>query len=379
MDNNAVSDAVKHVFTFEAVPGMTLAEDVIISGGHLIAKAKTVLDSSIINKLVQYKVLEVLVENKTDSKAETSTQNNTQDNTQNNTQTYFDKIRESESFKRYDSMFAGDITDIKAKLDQIISSDGSGHIDTDAISKNTNEILNEFKNSLNLLDMIHSMRSTNDAVYTHCINVALLSAVIGRWSHFSEDDIKVLTLCGLLHDIGKLMIPKNILEKPGHLTAAEFELIKTHTVLGYEKIKNADIDLRVKQACLLHHEKCDGSGYPNHLTGDKIPDFTKIITIADVYDAMTSQRSYREPICPFTVISKIEADLFRLYDPKFMVPFISNIVTSYLNNNVRLSNGMTGEVVLINQNAYSRPIIKCSNNTFIDLSKETDISITAIL
>ena len=188
----------------------------------------------------------------------------------------------------------------------------------------------------------------------------------------------VLTLCGLLHDIGKVRIPRKILEKPGKLTPTEFEVMKAHVNEGYDIIKDKDIDSRVKEACLLHHETCDGTGYPFGLTSEKIPDFAKIIAIADIYDAMTSDRVYRSAVCPFTVIHLMEQECFSTLDPKFALPFFKNVASSYIHNNVKLSNGETGEVVLINDRSLSRPVIRCKDK-FIDLSAAPDLTITSIL
>lgn len=366
MNTNDTDAAVKRILIFEAEEGMILAKDVILHGGHLIATTGTKLTEDIITKIMQYNILEIMIQNKPVKKEETVPT------------TYFDKVRETTQYKHYEKLFNDNITSLKISLNDIVFSDNPD-IDVEKMYEVFSSIIDDFNNSLQLLDMIHSMRMNDDYLFAHCINVALLSTIIGKWANFSAEDIKVLALCGLLHDIGKLLIPQEILNKPGRLSVTEYELVKTHPALGYEHIRNMDIDPRIKQACLLHHERCNGSGYPHHIKGDRIPDFAKIVTIADVYDAMTSQRVYRQAICPFTVISKIEADAFILYDPEFLIPFIKNLATSYIHNNVLLSNGKMGEVVLINQNAYSRPIIKCEDDTFIDLSKQTDISITAIL
>lgn len=127
------------------------------------------------------------------------------------------------------------------------------------------------------------------------------------------------------------------------------------------------------------HEKCDGSGYPMGLKSEDIPDFAKIITIADIYDAMTSSRIYRKALCPFHVVRDMEQDAFTKFDPKFSLPFLKNVATSYIGNNVKLSDGRTGEVVLINEHALSRPIVKCEGNEFVDLSKERNLEIVAVL
>ena len=120
--------------------------------------------------------------------------------------------------------------------------------------------------------------------------------------------LDTLTLCGLLHDIGKLKIPDEILNKPGKYTDEEFDLVKRHTKFGYELLKTLNIDPHIKKAALLHHERCDGSGYPLKATQKDLDDFSMVVAIADVYDAMTAARSYRAPLCPFQVIERFEQE-----------------------------------------------------------------------
>ena len=132
--------------------------------------------------------------------------------------------------------------------------------------------------------------------------------------------------------------------------------MKHHVNLGYEQIKDKALPLPVKEAVLLHHEKCDGSGYPFGLKSDDIPVIAKIITIADVYDAMTAARIY----------------------PVYVVPFLKNVVASYIGTNVKLSDGRTGKVVLINDNALHQPIVQCVDE-YVDLSKTSGLNIVSLL
>lgn len=128
----------------------------------------------------------------------------------------------------------------------------------------------------------------------------------------------------------------------------------------------------------MHHERCDGSGYPNGFKSDQIEDFSKIIGIADVYDAMTSNRRYRKAICPFDVVENFERDGFLKYDPGYLMIFMERIVQSYMHNIVRLSDGREGEVIMINKLSLSRPVIR-TGTEFIDLSKDHRLSIDAII
>ena len=118
----------------------------------------------------------------------------------------------------------------------------------------------------------------------------------------------------------------------------------------------------------------DGTGYPNGLRSDQIDDYAKIVSIADVYDAMTAARVYRMPQCPFKAIEMFEAEGLQKYDPHFILVFLERVVSSYINNNVRLSDGRIGEVIMINPSKLSKPMVRIGQD-YIDLSKEPKLSI----
>lgn len=350
------------VFIFEATEGMVIARDVYSPDGHLIVQQGASLTMNLINSIADSHVLEIVVYEGMASAEDEPT--------------YFDKLQKTPEFQKFSVEYNNTIDNVKNNLNEIVFR--NKEIDPDALISDTTHILTGSRTNLQVFDMLHSLRKNDDLTYVHCINVALISTIIARWINLPEEDIKVLTIAAILHDIGKLMIPEKILLKPGKLTNEEFSTIKTHVNLGFNLLKEQQIDSRIKEACLLHHEKCDGTGYPFNLKGDKIPVLTKIITIADVYDAMTAARVYRGSMCPFDVIKIMEDDAFSKYDPNILIPFLNNVVSSYLHTNVRLSDGRMGEVVLINSNRLSKPSIMCDGE-FIDLSKRPDLTIKAIL
>ena len=375
------------IFIFDAEEGMELSRDVILNDGSVLLTKGTVLNLDLISRISGHHILEISVYDKT--AADSAIDNRTissisavdeakeaakaadDENTK-----YYETVRNSEEFKTFEEHYNEHIDTFKDDLKKLISSDDE--VDTKSLVKNTINIVAESNNSLQLFDMLHAMRDVDDLTYVHSMNVALIASVIGKWMGYNQEKIKVLTLAGLMHDIGKLLIPEKILNKPGNLTDNEYEIMKKHVNLGYEQVKNKFMPMSVKEAILLHHEKCDGTGYPFGLKSDKIPETAKIIAIADVYDAMTAARVYRGSMCPFDVIKIMEDESFSKYDPNVLLPFINHVVSSYLHTNVRLSDGRIGEVVLINSNRLSRPSIMCDGE-FIDLSKRPDLSINAIL
>lgn len=262
----------------------------------------------------------------------------------------------------------------------------SNIINTPGYSINTNELIEKMsplytsRNTIiELFDMIHQMHTLSDTIYAHCVNVALFSRMIGRWLHLEQNDLNILTCCGLLHDIGKLAIPDSVLNKPGKLTDEEFALIKSHPKTGYEMLRNQNVDTRIKQAALMHHERYDGTGYPNKLSSEFLSDFAMIVAIADVYDAMTAARSYREPLCPFQVIEKFEQEGFQKYHTKYIYVFLHNIASTYQSNRVMLNDGRGCKIVMLNQNTLSKPIVQFDDGMCLDLSGQRELYITKVL
>ena len=128
-----------------------------------------------------------------------------------------------------------------------------------------------------------------------------------------------------------MKIPEEIIKKPGILTEEEYTEIKNHPRRGYNLLKPMKLDERIKKVALMHHERCDGSGYPDGLWGDQIDEFAKIVAIADVYDALTSAMVYRGALCPFEVINMVvEQDGDKRFDPKYLHPFLEGVVKSFI-------------------------------------------------
>lgn len=349
-----------YVFTKNLVPGMITAADVYNYNDQLIIPANTVLNDNLISKMEYYSIQRINVLDKT---ADVIPQPSS----------YSERVVNSREFKEFRKNFSENVESLQDSMQQLLES-GDGAIDESALLNETDTLVDPKATSIEVFDMIHNMRQYDDTTYAHCINVSLICRIMAKWLHFSKEDTETLTLCGLLHDIGKLSIPDEIIKKPGKLTDEEFDLIKTHTLRGYEILSRQNLNEHILNSALMHHERCDGSGYPNGLHANEIDEFAKIVAIADVYEAMTAARVYRGPQCPFKVISIFEEEGLQKYAPQYILTFLERIVSAYINNNVRLSNGQVGEVIMINPGRLSRPMVK-AGDTYIDLSKELSITI----
>jgi putative nucleotidyltransferase with HDIG domain len=263
-----------------------------------------------------------------------------------------------------------------AKTDEvthIIKEIGKGSaVDIDSVRQISKHIIKEFSTVSDVINYLHLVRPFDDYTYSHSLNVSLMSIIIAKWMRLSEAEVDEIATAGLLHDIGKTKIPERLLLKPGKLTNEEFEEIKKHTVLGYMMMDNIkDATLNMKYSVLMHHEKIDGSGYPIGALGEEIPFFPKIVAIADIYDAMTSNRVYRNRMCPFEVIKNFEMQTFGKLDTEVLTIFLRNIANSYMSDFVELNTGEICEVVFINPNRIWQPIVRFGID-FIDLSRDSN-------
>ena len=377
--------------------GMVAAQPIVTKRGQTIAPAGTVLTAQLIAKLSFYRIQTVMIDESSlpkaadkqpvavettsadsGAKAPTTAAAPLHETSSRESASQRQRIQVSPQFHAFQTSYTRNMISLKEDFDHIIAGDvdsACAHLLSEASS------LFASKTSLELFDMIHNMRSVDDTIYAHSLNVALISRAIGKWLQLSKEDLNTLTLAALLHDIGKTQIPPEILNKQGKLTDEEFAVIRSHSKLGHKILKNTDLDLRIKLTALQHHERYDGSGYPRGLESDEIDTFASIVAIADVYDAMTAARSYRAPKCAFQVIAAFEEDGFQKYNPKVIFTFLQRVASCYNNSRVLLSAGTAGQIVYLNKNALSRPIVDTADQGLIDLSQSANknIFIKAIL
>lgn len=362
------------------VPGMITAEDVYTYSNQLIIPKHTVLNDKAITRLEFYSILAIrIVEDPRDvptagdycEEPEIQEEVGTQEELP-----YSQVIQSSPQFQKFKKDYEESLHDFETDLNDIVEK--GSEIDVQKVMKDTVELFHEESTTFGFFHMLLNMRDYDDTTYAHSINVALICNVLAGWLGFSDEDKEIATLCGLFHDIGKLAIPDEIVKKTAQLTDEEYTAVKKHTLEGYNILKPQNINNHIKNAALMHHERCDGTGYPLGLTRERIDRFAKIVAIADVYDAMTAARCYRGPMCPFTVIEIFEKEGFQKYESEYILCFLENVVMTYINHRVRLSNGMTGDIVFINKQHLSRPMVKCKEG-FIDLFEHKDISIEEIL
>ena len=241
------------------------------------------------------------------------------------------------------------------------------------------KIQNELKPSSMVIKNIVLYGSGEDSIYRHGVNVAALSALLGRWIGLEESKINLLVYSAILHDVGKTKIEKEVLKKYTPLTKSEFNMIKTHTSAGYNLIKGITfLDKSVSYGVLMHHERVDGSGYPLGLKGEGIHAFAKVIAIADVFDAINSDRGYKDKKLPFEALQIVKNEGLGKLDYEYVKIFLEHIVGYYTGEEVLLNTDEKCKIIQMNVNNLEKPLVM-KNEEFIDLAKEKHLYIKEML
>lgn len=214
------------------------------------------------------------------------------------------------------------------------------------------------KNSKSLFNLVQIM-STDLYTYTHSVNVSVMAMMIALELDIPDNIIKEIGVGGIMHDIGKSRISADILNKPTSLTKVEYEVIKTHTTIGYQILKDdPNISSYVKVITLMHHEKLDGSGYPNGIEGDAIHQCVRIVTACDILDALITDRVYKEKYPMYKALEILAADVPQKLD-KNIYDILRRKVNPYPEGSaVLLSDGTKGIVIRRNIGMPIRPVVR---------------------
>jgi putative nucleotidyltransferase with HDIG domain len=247
-------------------------------------------------------------------------------------------------------------------------------------------ILSDLKHNRNAMGLLSDIYVQDNYVYAHSLNVTIYATAVGLELGYNDKELVELGLGAMLHDIGKLMVPKEILHKPGRLTDEEFDEMKKHAEYGFECLRRQpEISLLAAHCAYQHHERLDGSGYPRGLKGDEIHKYARLLAVCDVFDALTTKRVYRGAMLPHEAMEIICAGAGDLFEEKIIDAFKKTVAIYPVGLSVTLNTGETGIVVDYNRNLPSRPVVrvlKCADGSpaepyyEIDLAKELTIVIT---
>lgn len=270
-------------------PGMVLGHDIILDSGRIFIKKGVILTDKHINYLTMSAVRDIYIISGTDIKSVIPFNEKNQDracSSQSKQKTLGEVIYAFESERLFGQV---PVTQIAG------------------ISESSAFLTGNMADVAHIVDMV---KIKSEHTYRHCVNVGIISAIIGSWLGYSDDEIRNLMLAGLLHDTGKAIIPLEILNKPSKLNNEEMRTMRSHSALSYKFLSDFNsFPESIKVGALQHHERLDGSGYPIGLEAEDIHEFAKIIAIADTYDAITSDRVYRPRKAPIDALKIIQDEI----------------------------------------------------------------------
>lgn len=224
--------------------------------------------------------------------------------------------------------------------------------------KMIDEILEELLYAKDIMLTLSRLRTIDHYTYEHSVNVCVVSLVIGIDMNLQPPELRQLGIGALLHDIGKAIIPDDILNKPSGLTTEEYNEVKSHTEIGYKILTETGITEEAAEIALLHHEKYDGTGYNRNLRGEEIPLLARIVTLADSYDAMSNDRIYRKKIAPDRVYREIAGLSGYHFDETITDRFLRRIDLFPNGTGVVLNTNHKGVVVGQNKYLPQTPVIR---------------------
>ena len=235
----------------------------------------------------------------------------------------------------------------------------------------SNDLLHAISSNNALAIDINMLKCSDEYTFKHSVDVATMSMIIAKEHGLDEKSIREIGIAGLLHDMGKAKIPPEILNKNGQLTDEEFHVMKQHPIYGYQLLKDKNVfSDAVLNGVLEHHEKCSGHGYPLGLKEEKIHDYAKIISVADIYDALVTERPYKKAFSKRTAMEMILATSTDL-DLQVLYSFIDSIILFPVDSIVELSNGEKAKVVRNNKGYPMRPtVVGLTSGTLYELADD---------
>lgn len=244
------------------------------------------------------------------------------------------------------------------------------------------EINQSLERNTNALLSLIRLKNSDEYTYLHSVAVCMLMVALGRQLDLNGDQLKQVGVAGLLHDIGKMAIPNDVLNKPDKLTDEEFNLVKQHPQRGWEILKSCyQVDEVALDVCLHHHERVDGRGYPEKLSNDALTLYARMGAVCDVYDAISSDRCYKKAWGPAESIRKMASWKDGHFDEAIFHAFVKTIGIYPNGTLLRLKSGRLGVVIEQSKKSLTTPIIKVFFSTranthipmeILDLSKGTD-------
>ena len=361
--------ATRRILVEELEPGMLLAEPVVVRN-HVIQNSGELLSEDALKQILAYGRLFTINVFVPDDHTQAPEEDKVEKKESDVLADFSFGKRKIEDYSTEEKkvvveQYVGTVTYMKNVFDM---AGQFGTVQMDQLMDTTKSTIDGLMENYTLVHVVKNLRGKDDYTYQHSVNVGILAGIIGRWLKMDEERIQTLVLAGMMHDIGKTRIPLEILNKPGKLTPAEFEVMKQHTVEGYKILSTVKgIKEELLMVALQHHERIDGSGYPLGLTAEKIHDFSKIIAVADTYDAVTTDRVYQAKRSPLAVMEILDDEMFKKMDARSSLSMLMQVRDSLQDKRVVLKSGEEATIVFVGKHGTDELVVKTDRGKVINI------------
>ena len=376
--------AQKRMWTRDLKEGMVVKADVFTRNGVIIVPVRTVINQEVLELLARHSIREVFVEVDAPKPAEPVVKPEPVKPIEAApvpvvVPNFLVEREKAQRMEVFTATFHVAEETLSQSLRELAYQDKDVNIDQ--LLNMVNSVVAKADNDVNLCDMLFKMKQSAESLYAHAINVSLYAQLLARWIGLSAEEIELVGIAGLLHDIGLLKCQQEEEGIPIYFHDEhdnEVRIWERHVVYGYNMIKDKPLDIRVKQAVLTHHERMDGRGFPHQMDYRNINTISKVLAIADTYDTLTLIEPDYEPLSPFEALRQLNYEYYLKLDADMIMTFVDRMAQNFIRYEVILSNGQRGRIVMINKHDQARPLVQVGDE-FIDLSKQTDITIIKLL
>lgn len=350
------------VRTRQLQPGMKIDQAVVDKSGRNLVQRGSILDNYVIDSLLKMGVMMVYIQSGEETAGD------------------IEKSISPQARKQIERLHTDDRSKVELS-DSVKTRVAEGiqfiysNTESKELADTTNNIASNLMNAINSTDAIavdiSALKTSDEYTFKHSVDVATMSMVLAKQQGLSQKQIYEIGVAGLLHDIGKTKISLDILNKPARLTDEEFAVMKQHPVFGYRMIKGRDeFSNEICMAVLQHHEKMNSKGYPVGFPSDKITQYARILTIADIYDALVTERPYKSAFSQREAVEMIMSMTGEL-DLTAMKSFLESMILYPVDSIVELSNGEKAKVVKNNPHYILRPtVVGIKSGRVYDLSMD---------
>ncbi len=352
----------------ELEEGMLIAEDVHAGNGVIIVPKNTVVTIDALNLLARHSIMEVVV----GEKAEEPEFSMEDFGLLEGALGMLDYLEQREQKQHtFEDVFRAAEKELEAGIRHLINREP---VDIYQFLDIVASVALKADNDVNMCHMLYKMNRMQRDLYMHSINVSMYAQLLAKWLDLPADEVELAGMAGILHDVGLIICheegEKNITLHGEYENKCGFN----HMVHGYELIKDLDVDIRLKQAILTHHERMDLSGFPKKLSYKSLNYISRIVAIADAYDTLTMKEDEYEAMQPLVALNYMFDNFYIKFDTEMLISFIQHIVQNFIQYEVVLSDGQRGRMVMPNKKEPARPLIKVEGG-FVDLSVRKDLTI----